>query len=255
MSRRSYLQRIAEPLRPGDPVLFAVPQPSPAEARPTAEMPTSHPAATLRRATTDVASTTAAKAPGTGVAPAAPPAAGAAPPRGVIARDQRLATAPFAASSAPSPPLAAKRATPLSAYDAPAPRTAMEEHPDPTAGEAAVESSFAPSPIPPGRVSAPHAMALDPVRSEPPISVAPVPRAIPNASAPEPLHRPPYAPLASSADRAAPAPRVHIGTVEVRSSAPTPAPAPAPPAAPAAPHRAATPIARGYAWRFGLIQG
>jgi len=53
---------------------------------------------------------------------------------------------------------------------------------------------------------------------------------------------------------AAPAPRVHIGTVEVRSAAPM-LPPRATQRAAAAPRTDAAPIARGYAWRFGLVQG
>jgi hypothetical protein len=51
---------------------------------------------------------------------------------------------------------------------------------------------------------------------------------------------------------AAAAPRIHIGTVEVRSTAPAPTPTPA---HTAAPRSDAAPIARAYAWRFGLVQG
>jgi hypothetical protein len=46
-------------------------------------------------------------------------------------------------------------------------------------------------------------------------------------------------------------PRIHIGAVEVRSAAP----APAPPAVRTARRADAMPISRGYAWRFGLVQG
>jgi hypothetical protein len=59
----------------------------------------------------------------------------------------------------------------------------------------------------------------------------------------------------TTGDGVEPAPRIHIGTVEVRA-APPPAPAPVPQAAPrAAPRGETTPISRGYAWRFGLVQG
>jgi hypothetical protein len=51
------------------------------------------------------------------------------------------------------------------------------------------------------------------------------------------------------------APRIHIGTVEVRSSAPPPAPVQTPAAAHTAPRTDAAPISRAYAWRFGLVQG
>jgi len=54
-------------------------------------------------------------------------------------------------------------------------------------------------------------------------------------------------------------PRVHIGTVEIRSaiSAPVPPPAPPPRTAESRMARAAAsePLARGLAWSFGLVQG
>jgi len=49
MARRSYLQRIAEPLRSGDPVMFAVPRPPPGEARAAAGMPSPAPQAPATR--------------------------------------------------------------------------------------------------------------------------------------------------------------------------------------------------------------
>jgi hypothetical protein len=64
----------------------------------------------------------------------------------------------------------------------------------------------------------------------------------------------PSVPAALPASDSAPAPRIHIGTVEVRSTAPPPMRAPQP-ASGAAPRPDAAPIARGYAWRFGLVQG
>jgi hypothetical protein len=64
----------------------------------------------------------------------------------------------------------------------------------------------------------------------------------------------PSVPTAPPASDSAAAPRIHIGTVEVRSTAPPPMRAPQPAAGTAARPEAA-PIARGYAWRFGLVQG
>src|SRR5258708_39960822 len=66
---------------------------------------------------------------------------------------------------------------------------------------------------------------------------------------PDPMRKAPRAPHAI--------PNVHIGTVEVRTR---PAPAPVPTPAPARPLRAApaapqSPLSRGLAWRYGLVQG
>jgi hypothetical protein len=55
---------------------------------------------------------------------------------------------------------------------------------------------------------------------------------------------------AGRSDTPSPAPRIHIGVIEVRTT-------PSPPAAPAAPRALVAPpapISRGYGWRFGLIQ-
>jgi hypothetical protein len=200
MARQSYLQRIAEPLRPRDPVLFAMPRPPQSEARAAAEVPVAKPAA---------------------------PAS------------SRRASSRVVPNPAPAPPNAAR--TP-----APEPVEAATETPAPTERTAA--GVF----IPPASMSA--RTALDP---------APAPREIGSmrdmiAAAmgvtigPEPPGGPPPSPLSMPSAGSAPAPRIHIGTVEVRSAAPPPAPTP--PTA-AAPRMDATPISRGYAWRFGLIQG
>src|SRR5579864_7397278 len=57
---RTYLQRIAQPLRPGDPLLFAMPQVAPDDARPPATAPVASAAPSsgpvLRRTPSQVAS-------------------------------------------------------------------------------------------------------------------------------------------------------------------------------------------------------
>jgi hypothetical protein len=92
----------------------------------------------------------------------------------------------------------------------------------------------------------------------PPVTV---PREAARMAAPAPAIRAPAPPGAGSAAAASPAaagmavpPHIYIGTVEVRGAAP-----PVPPAPQAVPRVTAPapagPIARGYAWRFGLVQG
>jgi len=81
-----------------------------------------------------------------------------------------------------------------------------------------------------------------------PIDDAPVARAEPVTPA-RGLAAPDLAPASG--------PRIHIGTVEVRTvsaPAPQPAPPPAPRSAPAAANGAAR-LASGYGWHFGLFQG
>ena len=196
VARRSYLQRIAEPLRPGDPVLFAVPRPPPGEARAAVEMPpTPRPAAALHAP----AHSPRAEA---RLAPATSPNAAHKPAPAEAAAESTLAPTENAAASGELPPASSSARTSL--QPAPAPR---EPAPDMIARARLVTIE----PEAPG----------------------------------EPL-------LSTSSSGSAPAPRIHIGTVEVRSAAP---PAPARPAARVLPRTDAAPISRGYAWRFGLVQG
>ena len=81
---RTYLQRIAQPLRPGDPVLFAMPQVAPDDARPPATPPvvSAAPASgpVLRRTPSRVASPAPMQAPSPRSAMSPAPADAAAPP-------------------------------------------------------------------------------------------------------------------------------------------------------------------------------
>ncbi len=187
MARRSYLQRIAEPLRSGDPVMFAVPRPPPGEARAAAGMPSPAPQAPATRW-----QTLARRAP---------------------------------AVTAASPDEAATRLF----------------VPEPTAraadGVAAPPSPLSASPLPGSPVRSATAFAPETVAIAPP----------PAGEAPPP-------PISMSGNASVAPPRIHIGTVEVRSAAPAPPP-PAAATAPVARRADVATIARGYAWRFGLIQG
>jgi hypothetical protein len=207
VARRSYLQRIAQPLRAGDPVLFALPRAPSAESRAAVEMP-------APRAT----------------APAKP-----LPP------DRR--TAPRVARAPDTAP-PNETLTPLHA-----PAEMIVEAAAPAPRERTVLSDAPPPPS--FTAPAPHELA--PARRDtdpPPATVAhapPRPAAPQGPEASVSVVRPP------STNGTVVAPRIHIGTVEVRSHTP-PAPV-ARPAAPAARRADTPPISRGYAWHFGLIQG
>jgi hypothetical protein len=269
MPRRSYLHRIAEPLRSGEPVLFAVPRPLPTEARAPVEAPTiSQDAAEPTRAPTlhrraatrgTIPATPDLSAAAVGAPVAAAPCTLAL---GNTAAPAGIARAPTSSAALPSrtvatidDPGAISRASALPpmlgepqmrpAAVAPSARAAARILASPTAplGRAAeprhVSSSQRPAPFAPD-LTAPDVTMVDLAASSlsRPVSIAPA------------IARPPSTP----ASGAAPAPRIHIGTVEVRTTTPPAAP-PAPRAAPEAPQRDTAPIARGYAWRFGLLQG
>jgi len=274
MARRSYLQRIAEPLRARDPVLFAVRGAGPDEARPAV-----------------------APAVSAAGAPASAAAGHGAPPRAAPS------SAPLAAT-----PLAARASTPRGksrpgAEPAPTGPTnpTAEPSPGPLGSPLAVTAAGVPHAQPPSIAATPETDILqatsraDPFgetgretpdlapitpasaqfERRPPTSrrLASSPPAAAQASGstrvpeadtredialePTIVRLPPAAASTRASGSKAAAPRIHIGTVEVRSAAPAPAPAPVlpPTAAPAAPRADAGPIARAYAWRFGLVQG
>jgi ribonuclease E len=256
MARRSYLQRIAEPLRAGDPALFALPHPSPGERRPAAELPTSRPAApppapALHRGAAVAADVDAV---------VAPTADRAAPSPDAIVSAHPIAPAAPRAGSAPAWPAArpleavgkrealrAARAQPRAPEPSPAlaPAAALAT----ASPERALEGRTAATAASPGSVAVP----ARPAATMPASAETSAPRTISVARDPEvfPGIRPPAPTAMPQSDP--PPPRIHIGIVEVRSAAPPPARAPQPAAA--APRADAAPIARGYAWRFGLLQG
>ena len=114
VARRSYLQRIAEPLRPGDPVLFAVPRPPPGEARAAVEMPpTPRPAAALHAPAHSHRAVAR-------LAPATSPNAAHKPAPAEAAAESTLAPTENAAASGELPPASSSARTSL--QPAPAPR-------------------------------------------------------------------------------------------------------------------------------------
>jgi hypothetical protein len=259
MPRRSYLHRIAEPLSPGDPVLFAVPRPPPEEARAASEMQTPTPAApsrapTLRRRAS--ASAAPAATATTQHATAAPVATGAAsfvPSPRASASDQPIAAAPPVPLSTQPPPIAGERTTRITPPAAPAPDEATERQHGPT-GQRVVESASASPLVLPGDAAPRDLVSISAVSDPPPKTVAPTARTMPVV--PDPFDEPQPARLPTPGGRATP--RIHIGTVEVRSATPAlpqAPPPPAPRAAPASPRGDTASISRGYAWRFGLVQG
>lgn len=257
MARGSYLNRIAEPLRVGDPVLFSVPQASLEEARPRAA--SGRPEA-LRRA----AVAPEPIAPGIAPPDAIPgalvplsqvpvPSAEVAPPQTAGASDAAYAVAFPAQASAAALPVHAEPAPAGSAFSSAVaepvgslpPAAQVDQVPSTTPGSPAVPEPGARAvrefvEAPPGAMAAVRAAA--PTDSASAVSLQPSPQA---AAEPRP------------AAGAATPPRLHIGTIEVRSTAPQPQPpVPVPEAPPVAPPSTVrTPLARGYGWPFGLAQG
>jgi hypothetical protein len=208
MARRSYLQRIAQPLRAGDPVLFALPRASSAESRPAVEVP----------------------------APRAPAPDKPLPP------DRRAAP-----RTARAPDAAPPNET-LGPLDAPAEMIVEAAAPTPPQHTGLSDAPPPPSLIAPAP-SAPIPAQRD---ADPPLAtVAHTPH---RPTAPRILEAPVSVVHPPSSDGTVAAPRIHIGTVEVRSHTQPPAPVARPPA-PAARRADTPPISRGYAWHFGLIQG
>lgn len=263
MTRRSYLQRIAQPLRPGDPVLFALPQAPAAERRPAAGLPTSRPAGPPTAPAPRLRPPGDAGAAETVVVPADERAT---PSQDVILPADPIAAAPPSDASAPRMPAVQRPRSTLASetHRTPPARAAQPEAPprEPPAFALAATRAVARGERgpevriePPASSPASAAASAHPAAAMPASAEASAPRVAPVAREPEsfPDARPP-ARTAMSATDAAPAPRVHIGTVEVRSAAPT-LPPRATQRAAAAPRTDAAPIARGYAWRFGLVQG
>jgi hypothetical protein len=83
------------------------------------------------------------------------------------------------------------------------------------------------------------------------------PSPLPNPSRLSPLETAPTAKRDPITEAATALSRIHIGTIEVRTTPPPPPAAPPVPAPAASAPRAATAgrIGQAYAWRFGLAQG
>ncbi len=291
MGRRSYLARLAEPFGEAGPVLFPVPQAAPEEARPAwraagaagGAVDAQPPVARGRKATAvpagrEMAARGGNVAPGAVPAASAPRAAAAAGP--VSASASPASLGPAGALSVSGAPAATLQRKPAATRDnAPGPRPNM-------AGEASAASiGTARAPVEMGvasAVSPPAVVEQVESRSRAPAARAetgPIlawgeavaPPAMPGAARPLPPKPRPIddAPVAraepvtpargvAAPDLAQPSgPRIHIGTVEVRTvsaPAPQPAPPPAPRSALAAANGAAR-LASGYGWHFGLGQG
>jgi hypothetical protein len=260
MARRSYLQRIAEPITAADQVLWPIPLPNPEDIRP----------AVLQSATPAAPEPWATELRGAEIRPAAPPTlrrrmatvAATEPP--IAARSQVL----VARSAARAADTLAASARPSQKPDA----APAADDPESIPLELA-----SPTPIPrPESFRADAALAAVPPESYPKISSSVRPQqgqtSAFDVAADEPppfedamSHAPPSPPF-EPAPRprggdplpgSEPAsPRLHIGTIEIRTSAPpAAAPAVATPAPSASPARPSQPASRGYAWRYGLIQG
>ncbi len=276
MARRRYLQRIAAPIAPGEPVLFPVPTPAAEDARPAvparkppaspAAAPSAGPPGVVRRKqaargeisaaaqkSLPAANTIAPRNEPDPAPPAAPPPA-AAPgqshqaPAGNAEPPEDWAAWPAPAAAAP-------------AAAAPAAAASAVEFPSATASRATSgpifngDSFIAPSGAADLGAADSGAAVMAPGHAAPDA-------AWPAERIPAPMTRR-FAPPLPSED-AAPAgpqaepPRIHIGTIEIRTTTP-PAPAAPPPTQvappPAAPRATTASPPRGYAWRFGLIQG
>lgn len=211
MARRSYLGRVAEPLPPGQPVLFAVPRPAPDAVRPAAT-----PKARTASAPAAKPATAAAPKP-TAVSPSAP-AAAAAP---LLHLDARSDAAPAAIGDGP-----------LTATPPPTQVTQLST--------GSIHTSSSPEPA--SAAELPIVSVHDRLPAQFPTSAAP----LANISwAAKPVGHAP--------------PRIHIGTIEVRTS-PPPAPVPAGPPSPQQQSASTSPsgdtvaYSRAYGWRFGLSQ-
>jgi len=272
MAHRSYFQRIAEPVRLGDPLLFAMPRAAPDEARPPAVPPaaattvTPSAASVLRRAPARAAPPLAPAAlPATpSVVPATPSTVPAIPsaqvpaiatpanaaPRGLASAVPPPAAAPAVPAPPPGPLSAAepgRRSASVPAADVPASPGARRE--ETAATDFVGPPSFATGLAAPAPAAAELPSVFRPAPRTAQSTSDGVPGARSGARHAEPVIRPPAslaAPPSSSSAGVVP-PRIHIGTVEVRSAAPV--------LPHAAPGSAAAPISRGYAWRFGLVQG
>lgn len=273
MAARSYLSRIAQPLTAADPVVWSTPRAAVDETRPAssraAAAPLLSPHASPRPAAAPPAASAmpdraSAAAPPTAETPSPPPSLPAPDRPGAIeatiaaARVEPITVSPRRSGIAPfatveriddlePPPAVAPMMRDLETVDhdaaavpsaAPAASRTIE---DIAAYGTAETAAFASPPQAEGRRRALEA-------SE---DVVP-----PNASVAPPRSGP-----AAAAENATilQTPRLHIGAIEIRLAQP-PVPPPHQPQVPApavmsAPPAAATPLARGYASRFGLAQG
>jgi hypothetical protein len=257
MAPRSYLSRIAQPLIAGDPVVWSVPRAAAEESRPAAtpslggqahRVPTPDPATGPKprpeRSLTDAPRTQSKQN-----ASADPTPSFAEPAQRLEDSSKSIKTRPSVVDETPSlAPTGRERPS----TSVPARRPTVTK------------------PLASRQVGSTETATIDGVLAAPVLvsetdtpTMPPKPKPRPDAT-PEPQwpSREETA-LAPRTERAAPAqpvsaaaPRLHIGAIEIRASAPPPVAAPAPaPIMAAAPSPAAGRIGRAYAWRFGLVQG
>lgn len=280
MAGRSYLERVAQPLSPGEPVLFPTPCATGDEARGEAERRATRtppprigraPTAVQRRAA--VPATTPSEAANEAPAPPAdapsnvtgPPAPAAASPifpiggavGAAFAALERASLSARAREAPPAADVAASVVEPPAPIDqaaaAPAPSPEPLSPPLLRAGTSTIDAESAVAPPPPHE----GVEGAGAERRKAPSTFTQSPQALQetsaaDASTPKPAPAREFWPTANprSAGRSQaipPAPRIHIGAIEVRTTPPPPAP----PRAPASPSAS---VSRGYAWRFGLIQ-
>jgi hypothetical protein len=272
---RSYLQRLAAPLRSvgASPVLYPIAQAAPEDARPAATAASaavpnrlssapepSTPAAVIRRQPGAVIRRQPAAAVHSSPAarrdsPASPVVElkNAPPAAAVIAAKARPAAWPEG-EALQAPPAGSPEDFPVTvnaeALAAPADLHAFASQLHPPA-------AAAPALPDPARSLPPDATRSDALIWGEPVALPPRP------AVHDPFDPPPTPRFLPKAPGNAGATEIHIGTIEVRiapppaavSPAPSPKAAMPPPAAPSlgAPLPAA-PVARGYGWRFGLSQ-
>ena len=223
---RSYLQRIAEPVAGGTPVLFAAPRPPPEDSRP----PAFAPAQALRGA---LATPPQARASDATSAPAA-------------SNSEASATA-VARSPSASPDFTEPAVESAAAFASPPASSPAVSAADSARASASGKPGLA-GPVDLGSVAAPAVPsgfeADASARSDLGLTLLPRPPGIDD---------PPRSEGSGG--------RIHIGAVEIRT---TPPPAAAPPIPTASVDRSSapshvlggpsTPVSRGYGWRYGLLQ-
>lgn len=266
MTRRSYLSRLAQPLTSADPVIWSTPRAAPEEAR-QAVPSIAHPTPTTQSATSTSTRTAIGKTARDPVSDLAQqPSLSTDMRTGSMTEARRALAVQRPSPHQPPGPRASMSASPvpvtvaaadLAGEPARAPQN-PRENPRATAAEAAYTPAERRNDV--GALERPAVSAATDRGSFAPERPAEAPSHIPShtlrkrqeaAAISEPHSAP------TSAVRKPEAPRLHIGAIEIRTSQPPATPPSNPPvviAAPAAP-AAATPIARGYASRFGLAQG
>jgi hypothetical protein len=271
MAGRPYLERVAQPLSPGDPVLFPAARAPGDEARGEAERRAPEaPSPRIGRTAAAVQRRAAIDA----TAPPAPARESMLP----LGADSHIADVAvtstlgasfhvsgpagdaFAALERASLPRALREGSPIGgAAAAPTPPPERQSPPPMQGGKLAIggesavaEPRVAVEPIGPARrgdsTTFTETLRAHQEWSSADASMPKLPLA--ERAAARELSPTVSSRAAGRSDTPSPAPRIHIGVIEVRTT-------PSPPAAPAAPRALVAPpapISRGYGWRFGLIQ-